>query len=235
MNTSADPGAAAGGKTAAGARTVITIDGPAASGKSSVAQALARQLGFAYVSSGLLYRAATLVAMSAGCDEADERALLALLARRDVVLEPSALGNRVSVGGKDVTAELHTDAVDTRVSTVAKHHGVREWVNERLRELGGSFVIDGRDMGTVVFPDAAAKFYLTADPLIRARRRANERHSDVGAIAAELERRDARDELQSAPAHDATVIDTGGMSLAEVVERVRQDALLALADAAVAG
>lgn len=231
----ADPGAPVGGAAAPGARTVITIDGPAASGKSSVAQALARRLGFAYVSSGLLYRAATLVAMTAGVDEADERALLTLLSRRDVVLQPDALGNRVSVGGNDVTGELHTDAVDTRVSTVAKHEGVRDWVNARLRELGGPFVIDGRDMGTVVFPDAPAKFYLTADPRIRAGRRASERGSDVDAIAAELERRDARDALQSAPAHDATVIDTGGMTLAEVVERVRHEALLALADAAVAG
>lgn len=239
--SSAGDSAAAGatGRAAADqgtpARTVITIDGPAASGKSSVARALAGQLGFAYVSSGLLYRAATFVAMGAGVDESDEDALLGLLAHRVVTLTPDALGNRVSVDGEDVTAGLHTDAVDVRVSTVAKHGRVRDWVNERLRELGGSFVIDGRDMGTVVFPDAAAKFYLTADPRIRAERRASERSSDLDAIAAELERRDARDRSQSVPAADATVVDTGNMSLDEVVARVRADVLRALQDAAVAG
>ncbi len=203
-----------------GARVVITIDGPAASGKSSAAKLLAQRLGIAYVSSGLLYRGATLVALDQGVDVADEGAILALLAAQDVRLHPEAGGNRVTVDWRDVTDELHTDEVDASVSVVAKHPRVRAWVNDRLREMGGSFVIDGRDMGTSVFPGALAKFYLTADPAVRAKRRAGERSTGVEAIATELSRRDERDKRQSAPAPDAVVIDTGPLTLAEVVEQV---------------
>lgn len=202
------------------ARTVITIDGPAASGKSSVALLLAKRLGFAHVSSGLLYRAATLLAIMQGVEPSDEAALMAILGAHDVKLHPEPDGNRVTVDHSDVTDDLHTGGVDASVSAVARHGRVRAWVNERLREMDGSFVIDGRDIGTAVFPDAAAKFFLTADPTVRARRRAGERGADLEAIAAELIRRDADDEQQSAPAPDAVVIDTGPLSLAEVVEQV---------------
>lgn len=209
-------------------RLVITIDGPAASGKSSAARLLAQRLGVAYVSSGLLYRAATLLALHAGTPLDDEAGLLTLLAGHDVRLHPAAASNRVTVDWADLTDDLHTGAVDASVSAVARHPGVRAWVNERLREMGGSFVIDGRDMGTSVFPDAVAKFYLTADPRVRAARRAGERGAELEAIATELTRRDERDSRQLAAAPDAHVIDTSALSLVEVVEQILATVLRAL-------
>jgi cytidylate kinase len=200
--------------------TVITIDGPAASGKSSVAQLLAKRLGVAYVSSGLLYRAATLAALKPDVDLADEDALVGLLASHQVTLHADAHGNRVSIDGVDVTEDLNTDTVDVAVSTVARHKGVRAWVTERLREVHGSFVIDGRDMGTAVFPHARVKFFLTADPEIRAARRAGERSGELRQIAERLRKRDEQDALQSAPAEDAVFIDTGALTLGQVVDEV---------------
>lgn len=197
---------------------IITIDGPAASGKSSVAMRVAKRLGIAYVSSGLLYRAATHLALSAACDLENEEALAALLAEHRIRLEPAPGGNRVIVNGRDDTEQLATERVDAAVSLVAKHPRVREWVTERLRELTGSFVIDGRDMGTAVFPHAAAKFYLTADPEVRAARRAGERPSEAGVIAEQLRRRDALDAKQLAPAEDAIMIDSSRLTIEEVVE-----------------
>lgn len=211
-------------------RTVITIDGPAASGKSSVAKLLAHRLGIAYVSSGLLYRAATFSALSADIELTDEGQVLNLLASQDVRLHPEASGNRVTVDWRDVTTQLHTDAVDVAVSTVARHAGVRDWVTDRLREMGGSFVIDGRDMGTAVFPDAVAKFFLTADPEVRAARRAGERSGELRQVAERLRRRDEQDAQQSAPAPDAIFIDTGALTLDEVVAQVLTAVLKVLPD-----
>lgn len=201
-------------------RLIITLDGPAASGKSSVAKALARRLGIAYVSSGLLYRAATYVALTADVDTSDAAAVMKLLAQRAVRLHPDRLGNRVTVEGEDVSDDLHTDEVDEAVSDVARHPAVRSWVTDRLREMRGSFAIDGRDMGTVVFPEARWKFYLTADAEVRAARRVGERSADLGTVAAGLRSRDERDAQQSVPAPDAIVIDTSPLSLEEVVDLV---------------
>jgi len=209
-------------------RTVITIDGPAASGKSTVARLLADRLGIAYVSSGLLYRAATHVALRSNVELTDEEAVVTLLRSHEVALEPDPSGNRVRVDGVDVTAELHTDAIDVAVSTVARHARVRAWVTERLREVRGSFVIDGRDMGTAVFPQASVKFFLTADPEVRAARRAGERSGELRQVAERLRRRDEQDARQSAPAPDAIFLDTGPLTLEEVVERVLQDVRAAL-------
>lgn len=201
-------------------RLIITLDGPAASGKSSVAKALARRLDIAYVSSGLLYRVATYLTLAARVDPTDESAVMALLSRRAVRLHPDRHGNRVTVDDEDVTDELHTDEVDASVSDVARHARVRAWVTERLREMPGSFAIDGRDMGTAVFPQARWKFYLTAAPEVRAARRVGERSADLGSVAAGIRSRDERDARQSVPASDAVVIDTGPLSLDQVVERV---------------
>ncbi len=202
------------------ARTVITLDGPAASGKSSVARLLAQRLGIAYVSSGLLYRAATLAALEGGVDIGSEDDMARLLAASSVRLVPEAEGNRVEVDGRDVSALLHTDAVDAAVSAVARQTGVRAWVNERLKELEGSFVIDGRDMGTAVFPCATHKFYLTAPVEERARRRRGERAGELQAIGEALRQRDALDARQSVPAPDAVHVDTGPLTLDEVVATV---------------
>ncbi len=201
-------------------REVITLDGPAASGKTSVAREVARRLAIPFVSSGLLYRAATLVAERAGVGVSDQPALLELLRRHEVRLQPSLEGDLVRVDGRDVTRALHTDAVDGAVSGVAAQPGVRAWVGRRLREIPGAFVIDGRDMGTAVFSDAQHKFYLTAPAEVRARRRVGERSADLAAVEEGIRRRDALDARQSAPAADAVVIDTGALTLEQVVDAV---------------
>ena len=202
---------------------IITIDGPAASGKSSVARAVADALHVPFVSSGLLYRAATLLVLEADTNPDDEAAVLALLNARHVVLQALPVQpNRVLVGGADVSAALHTDDVDENVSAVAKHPRVRDWVRERLRDVAGSFVIEGRDMGRVVFPAATHKFYLTAPVTVRATRRVGERAATLADVAAALRRRDGLDAAQLAPAPDAQLVETGGLTLQGVVEHVLQ-------------
>jgi len=196
---------------------IITIDGPGASGKSSVARLLARALRVPYVSSGLLYRGVAYQVLRHGVDPDDEEAIVRLLERRPLRLEPDAEGNRVYAGDEDLTPHLHTDAVDAVVSAVARHPRVRAYVNERLREVPPPFVVEGRDMGTAVFPHAPYKFYLTASPEVRARRRARERADDVAAIEKMLRLRDERDAKQSKPAEDAQVIDTSELTLDQVV------------------
>ncbi|HET8986856.1 MAG TPA: (d)CMP kinase, partial [Trueperaceae bacterium] len=166
------------------------------------------------------YRAAALLAREEGVDLGDEPAVLELLAARTVRLVPEAGANRVEVDGVDVEARLHTDDVDGHVSDVARLPLVRQWVKDRLRELEGPFVIDGRDMGTTVFPGARWKFYLTAPTEVRARRRVGERAADIDEVTAALSRRDERDARQSVPAADAVHIDTGPLSLGEVVDAV---------------
>lgn len=196
---------------------IVTIDGVAASGKSSVASGVARALGVPYISSGLLYRAATLLGQDAGLDLTDRASLLACLREHPLRLEPLAEGNRVWQGERDLTPALHSSAVDHGVSRVAAHPEVRAWVDDQLRMLTPPFVAEGRDMGTNVFPQAPAKFYLTASPQVRARRRASERPEDIAAIEAALIQRDALDTAQSAPAPDARVIDTEPLTLQEVI------------------
>lgn len=209
-----------GARGPASERWVVALDGPAASGKSSVARSVARRLGVPFVSSGLLYRAATWVVTRQGGDPEDEGAVLRWLRERHVRLLASLDGDRILVDGRDVTTELHTDAVDASVSSVARHPRVRAWVTDRLREIPGSFVIDGRDMGTAVFPDARFKFFLTAPAEVRARRRVGERRADLAAVAEAIRRRDTGDAAQSVPAPGAIHIDTGDLTLDEVVDRV---------------
>lgn len=199
---------------------VITIDGPAASGKSTVALGVARRLDVPFVSSGLLYRVATRLVLDHDVDPAEQGEVLAILAAHDVRLEPRVDGNRVYVDGRDATDTLHTDAVDATVSTVAAHPRVRRWVFDELRELSGPFVVEGRDMGTNVFPAARDKFYLTASPEERARRRVGERSGELGDIATAIRRRDRLDAKQLEPAPDAVHIDTDEMTPDDVVEAV---------------
>lgn len=199
---------------------IVTIDGVAASGKSSVSGGVARALGIPYVSSGLLYRAATLLGLEGELALTDAPALLTLLRRAPLRLEPLAEGNRVWLGERDLTPDLHQSRVDAGVSTVAAHPEIRAWVDDQLRQLPPPFVAEGRDMGTNVFPQADIKFYLTASPRIRAERRSAERPEDVDAIEAALKERDERDAAQSAPAPDARVIDTGPLTLEEVIAEI---------------
>lgn len=199
---------------------VVTIDGPAASGKSSVARGVARALGVPYLSSGLLYRAATFLVLIHRARADDERAVLTVLRKHEVVLKTGVGANRVIISGEDVTPKLHTDAVDVNVSVVARHPRVRRWVYERLREVRGSFVIEGRDMGTVVFPEARHKFYLTAPAEVRAGRRVGERSAGLAEVTDALQRRDALDAVQLAPAPDAVRIETERLDVEGVVARV---------------
>ena len=200
---------------------VVTIDGPAASGKSSVARFVAGRLGIPYVSSGLLYRAATYLVLLNGVDAGDEAAVLALLEAHDVLLDARLnASNRILLDGQDVSHELHTDRVDAFVSSVARHPGVRGWVYRRLREIRGAFVIEGRDMGRVVFPDARHKFYLTATPEVRAARRVGERLGGLAEVTDALKKRDLLDTKQLQPAPDALHLDTSGLTINEVVARV---------------
>jgi cytidylate kinase len=201
-------------------RGIVTIDGPSASGKSSVAKRVAEALGVPYLSSGLLYRAAAYLALRAGVDLEDEAGLLALLQAKRVRLLPDKEGNRVLADGEDLTPHLHTEAVDRVVSQVARLPGVRAWVNARLKEVPPPFVAEGRDMGTAVFPEAPHKFYLTARPEVRAQRRAKERPGDYEAVLRDLLQRDEKDRAQSAPAPEALILDTSEMGLEEVVARI---------------
>ncbi|WP_456447099.1 (d)CMP kinase [Oceanithermus sp.] len=196
---------------------IITIDGPGASGKSSVARRIAQALEVPYVSSGLLYRGVAYQVLRYGVDPDDEAAILGLLEAHPVRLVPNTHGNRVLASGEDLTPHLHTAEVDAVVSAVARHPRVRAYVNARLREVPPPFVVEGRDMGTAVFPHAPYKFYLTASPAVRARRRARERADDVAAIETMLRLRDERDAKQSKPAEDAQVIDTSELTLDQVV------------------
>lgn len=197
---------------------VITIDGPAASGKSSVAREIARRLGVPFVSSGLLYRGAAWLLLQADAVLGTEEEVLAELARHEVGLLPGLQGNLLMLDGTARYAELHTDEIDRNVSRTASFQGVREWANYQLRQLEGSFVVEGRDMGTAVFPDARYKFYLEAPVEIRAARRLGERQAGLATLTEQLARRDQLDARQLRPAPDALRVDTAALDVAGVAD-----------------
>lgn len=201
---------------------VITIDGPAASGKSSSAKLLAAAYGVPHISSGLLYRLVAYLAIGTETDLHDGRALVAMCHEFHVQLDAAPEGNRVMVNSRDLTEYITTEMVDNVVSFVARLPEVREWVNDRLREIPTPFVIDGRDMGTAVFTDAQWKFYLIADARVRAERRQRERGESVEEIERALIERDELDKQQSAPAPDAIHIDGSQQTLQEVVQAMRR-------------
>lgn len=201
---------------------IITIDGIAASGKSSVASLVARALGVPYISSGYLYRAVTHLVEVLNLNPADPQAILQALQTHPLTLIPKPEENEVWQGTENYTPQLHTTAVDLNVSEVAKHALVRDWVTEQLKDLPPPFVAEGRDMGTAVFPQASQKFYLVANSRVRAQRRARERPEDLENIQAALEKRDQEDQLQSHPAADAHVIDTSDLTLQGVVDVILQ-------------
>jgi CMP/dCMP kinase len=201
-------------------RMIVAIDGPAGAGKSSVARGLADRLGFHYLDTGAMYRALTSLALHEGVPLDDGPALKALARAHPVIFGD---GGTVSIAGEDVTTRIREPEIDAAVPVVARHPEVREVMRGRQRELGraGDSVIEGRDIGVVVVPDAEVKVWLVADPAVRARRRHLERDGlEMDELAEELRRRDERDAVNTHRADDAVEIDTTDLTLSEVVGRI---------------
>ena len=194
---------------------VVAIDGPAGAGKSTVARALARALGFTYLDSGSMYRAVGLLTLRDGGAASDQAERLEL-----------SLGDRVIANGEDVTEAIRAPEVSEAASRVATNDRVRAALVRKQRELldGGNWVAEGRDIGTVVAPDAAVKIFLNADPAERARRRAEELGVDVDSVARDQALRDAQDASRKhsplSVAPGAVELDTTGLTVDEVVERI---------------
>jgi cytidylate kinase len=214
----------------------IAIDGPAASGKTTIGRLLAEALGYLFFDTGSMYRAVTWAAITSGLDTADEPAVVALTGRLRLEIMPAAgeadgRASTVLVDGHDVTWALRSPEVDADVSQVSTYPEVRRQLVERQRELArqGHIVMVGRDIGTVVIPDAPLKLYIIASAEERARRRWQERQGraeagDFATILADVERRDAidggREHSPMRPAHDAIILDTTGQSPEQVLAEI---------------
>ncbi len=216
---------------------VVAIDGPAGSGKSTLARRLAGRLGWRFLDSGAMYRSLTLKALRRGVDVDDGPALAALLAASDIRLVEDPAGQRALLDGEDVSAAIRSPEVNGAVSAVAARPEVRDAMKPRQRAFareGGDVVVEGRDMGTVVFPEARVKVYLDALPEVRARRRALQTGESEGSVRASLDARDASDSGRAvAPlraAADAVIVDTTPLDADEVL-----DALLAIVRGKVPG
>jgi CMP/dCMP kinase len=201
---------------------IVAIDGPAGAGKSTVARRLAERLGFRYLDTGAMYRAVTWLAVERSL-ELEDAAPLGLLAEDNPVdLDEDGT---VTIDGYDVTDAIRQADIDRLVPIVARHPEVRSVMRRRQRELAdlGNAVIEGRDIGTVVAPDADVKIYLNADPHVRAQRRQLER-PDIGgdALATDLRLRDESDAARMQPAEDAERIDTTELDVGDVVDRIEQ-------------
>ena len=211
-------------------KLIIAIDGPAGAGKSTIASRLARKLGYVNLESGAMYRALALKAIENDISFDDEAALDNLAHKTRILLEPTVGGNRVLLDDRDVTQRVRETDVSEGASRVSVHPKVREWMVARQRDLGihGGVVMEGRDIGTKVFPDADVKVFLDADPVIREQRRLKQYSRTITAesMAAELRERDRRDRTRAnsplEPAKDAVVLDSTALSEDEVLRRVEE-------------
>ncbi len=211
-------------------RMVIAIDGPSGAGKSTVARAVAQRLGFSYVESGAMYRAVALRALETGTPLDDAAALGKLAAQAQLRFETTAAGNQLWFDGRDVTEAIRTPEVTRAASVVSTHAVVRQHLVARQRALAsvGGAVMEGRDIGTVVFPDAELKFFLEASAEVRGGRRLKDResaaHESAEAVLKEIADRDRRDQTREVsplvPAADAIRIDTTHLTVDQVVEQI---------------
>jgi cytidylate kinase len=203
---------------------IVTVDGPGGSGKSTVSKEVARRAGLPHLDTGAFYRAATLAALRTGVDLGDEDQVVKVVTS----LQLDQAGGAMYLNGEDVSAEIRGDQVTAAVSEVSAHPSVRILLVDHQRQWvadhGGRAVVEGRDIGSVVFPDATVKIYLDASPEIRARRRAIQDGDDPDHVIADLARRDRLDSTRKASPltvpEGAHVVDTSGLTLDEVVEHV---------------
>jgi len=212
-------------------KLTIAIDGPAGAGKSTIASRLARKLGYVNLESGAMYRALALKAIERDASFDDEAALLKLAQNLHIELEPTIGGNRTLLDGRDISSRIRERDVSEAASRVSVHPKVREWMVARQREMGagGGVVMEGRDIGTQVFPHADLKIFLDADPVIREQRRMAQQKikGEVAAgVAADLRERDRRDRTRAASplvaASDAVVINSTALTEDEVLARVEE-------------
>lgn len=212
-------------------RSAIAIDGPAASGKTAVGTEIARRLDYRFLDTGAMYRAVTLIALDAGIDLEDQAALTELTRHSRIELVGGPSGDRLVVDGRDVTGELRAPEVDSNVSRVSAVRGVRIELVEQQREVAdqGPIVMVGRDIGTVVLPDARVKVYLNASVEVRTWRRVRDmnacgRDASYERVLEELQLRDSTDseryESPLRPAAEALIIETDDMSVDEIAEKV---------------
>jgi len=212
-------------------KLIIAIDGPAGAGKSTIASRLARHLGYVNLESGAMYRALALKAIGRDVSFDDEAALVELAEGSRIQLEPTIGGNRTLLDGKDVSSRIRERDVTEAASRVSVHPKVREWMVAHQREMGsgGGIVMEGRDIGTKVFPDADLKIFLDADPVVREQRRMSQQKISGAVaenVAAELRERDRRDRTRAASplvaAPDAVVIDSSALSEEQVLAQIEE-------------
>jgi CMP/dCMP kinase len=210
-------------------KLIIAIDGPAGAGKSTIASRLARKLGYVNLESGAMYRALALKAIERDVSFDDDAALLQLARNSRILLEPTVGGNRVLLDGHDVSMRVRERDVTEAASRVSVNPKVREWMVARQREMGlhGGVVMEGRDIGTKVFPDADLKVFLDADPVVREQRRLDQQKSkgpSAQEIAAQLRERDQRDRTRAASplvaAADAVLIDSTHVPEDQVLQQI---------------